>query len=72
MHQGLDIATPHGQAVHTPSDGTVVFAGTEGGYGKVLVLDHGYGVRTRYAHLSEIFVRTGAHVRRGRQGRRRR
>ena len=37
MHQGLDIATPHGQPVYTPSDGTVVFAGTEGGYGKVLV-----------------------------------
>ena len=65
MHQGLDIATPHGQPVYTPSDGTVVFAGTEGGYGKVLVLDHGYGVKTRYGHLSEIFVRTGERVRRG-------
>jgi murein DD-endopeptidase MepM/ murein hydrolase activator NlpD len=65
MHQGLDIATPHGQPVYTPSDGTVVFAGVEGSYGKVLVLDHGYGVKTRYAHLSEIFVRTGARVRRG-------
>jgi murein DD-endopeptidase MepM/ murein hydrolase activator NlpD len=65
MHQGLDIATPHGQPVYTPSDGTVVFAGTEGSYGKVLVLDHGYGVKTRYAHLSEIFVRTGGRVRRG-------
>jgi murein DD-endopeptidase MepM/ murein hydrolase activator NlpD len=65
MHQGLDIATPHGQPVHTPSDGTVVFAGTEGSYGKVLVIDHGYGVRTRYAHLSEIFVRAGSLVRRG-------
>jgi len=65
MHHGLDIATPHGQPVYTPSDGTVVFAGTEGGYGKVLVLDHGYGVKTRYAHLSEIFVRTGGRVRRG-------
>ena len=65
MHEGLDIATPHGQPVYTPSDGTVVFAGTEGSYGKVLVLDHGYGVKTRYAHLSEIFVRTGGRVRRG-------
>jgi murein DD-endopeptidase MepM/ murein hydrolase activator NlpD len=65
MHQGLDIATPHGQPVYTPSDGTVVFSGTEGGYGKVLVIDHGYGVKTRYGHLAEIFVRTGDRVARG-------
>jgi murein DD-endopeptidase MepM/ murein hydrolase activator NlpD len=65
MHQGLDIATPHGQPIYTPSDATVVFSGTEGAYGKVLVLDHGYGVKTRYAHLSEIFVRLGDRVKRG-------
>ena len=53
MHEGLDIATPIGQPIYSPSDGTVVFAGTEGGYGKVLVIDHGYGVKTRYGHLSE-------------------
>jgi murein DD-endopeptidase MepM/ murein hydrolase activator NlpD len=65
MHQGLDIATPHGQPVYSPSDGTVVFAGTEGGYGKVLVIDHGYGVKTRYGHLSEILVHLGDRIRRG-------
>jgi murein DD-endopeptidase MepM/ murein hydrolase activator NlpD len=65
MHQGMDIATPHGQVVYTPSDGTVVFLGTEGGYGKVLVVDHGYGVKTRYAHLSEVNVRLGDRVKRG-------
>jgi murein DD-endopeptidase MepM/ murein hydrolase activator NlpD len=65
MHQGLDISTPHGQPVITPSDGTVVFNGTEGGYGKVLVIDHGYGVKTRYGHLSETFVRLGERVARG-------
>jgi murein DD-endopeptidase MepM/ murein hydrolase activator NlpD len=65
MHQGLDISTPHGQSVITPSDGTVVFNGTEGGYGKVLVVDHGYGVKTRYGHLSETFVRLGERVARG-------
>ena len=65
MHQGLDISTPHGQAVLTPSDGTVVFNATEGGYGKVLVVDHGYGVKTRYGHLSETFVRLGERVVRG-------
>ena len=65
MHEGLDIATPHGQAVLTPSDGVVVFNGVEGGYGKVLVIDHGYGVKTRYGHLSETFVRLGERVKRG-------
>jgi murein DD-endopeptidase MepM/ murein hydrolase activator NlpD len=65
MHQGMDIATPHGQPVYVPSDGTVVFIGTEGGYGKVLVIDHGYGVKTRYGHLSEIHVRLGDRVKRG-------
>jgi murein DD-endopeptidase MepM/ murein hydrolase activator NlpD len=65
MHQGMDIASPHGQVVYTPSDGTVVFLGSESGYGKVLVLDHGYGVKTRYGHLSEVNVHLGDRVKRG-------
>ncbi len=65
MHSGMDIASPPGQPVVAPSDGTVVFNGTEGGYGKVLVIDHGYGVKTRYGHLSEVFVRLGERVKRG-------
>jgi murein DD-endopeptidase MepM/ murein hydrolase activator NlpD len=65
MHEGLDVATPHGQPVAAPSDGVVVFNGVEGGYGKVLVIDHGYGVKTRYGHLSETFVRVGDRVKRG-------
>jgi murein DD-endopeptidase MepM/ murein hydrolase activator NlpD len=51
--------------VLSPSDGTIVFNGTEGGYGKVLVIDHGYGVRTRYGHLAEVNVRLGQRVVRG-------
>jgi murein DD-endopeptidase MepM/ murein hydrolase activator NlpD len=65
MHRGIDIATPYGQPIYAPSDGVVVFAGTENGYGKVLVIDHGYGVKTRYGHLSEIFVKAGDTVKRG-------
>lgn len=65
MHQGVDISSPHGQPVVSPSDGVVVFNGTEGGYGKVLVLDHGYGVKTRYGHLAETFVRIGQKITRG-------
>jgi len=65
MHKGLDIATSHGAVVLAPSDGSVIFAGMESGYGKVLVLDHGYGVKTRYAHLSATDVKVGDHVKRG-------
>ena len=65
MHAGLDIAGPHGKEIVSPSDGTVVFAGLEGGYGNVVVLDHGYGIKTRYGHLSSIKVKSGERVKRG-------
>jgi len=65
LHKGLDIATNHGALVVAPSDGVVIFAGMESGYGKVLVLDHGYGVKTRYAHLSVIDAKVGDRVVRG-------
>jgi len=65
MHRGVDIAAPHGAPVSAPADGMVVFSGVEGGQGKVLIIDHGYGVRTRYGHLSEVFVAPGDRVKRG-------
>ena len=65
MHSGMDIAGAHGKEVISPSDGTVVFAGLEGGYGNVLVLDHGYGIKTRYGHLSALKVKAGEKVKRG-------
>ncbi|SEL67499.1 Murein DD-endopeptidase MepM and murein hydrolase activator NlpD, contain LysM domain [Stigmatella aurantiaca] len=64
-HAGLDIAAPHGKEIHAPSDGTVVFAGLEGGYGNVLVIDHGYGIKTRYGHLAKMLVKAGDKVKRG-------
>ena len=64
MHEGLDIATAMGTPVRAPADGTVVFAGLEGGYGHVLVLDHGYGLKTRYGHLLKIDVKVGQKVHR--------
>lgn len=67
MHEGLDIAANVGTSVHAPADGTVVFAGVEGGYGHVLVVDHGYGLKTRYGHLSRIDVKVGEKVHRGQQ-----
>ena len=65
MHEGLDIATAMGTPVRAPADATVVFAGLEGGYGHVLVLDHGYGLKSRYGHLLKIDVKLGQKVRRG-------
>lgn len=65
MHGGMDIAAPHGKEVFAPSEGTVVFAGADGGYGNVLVIDHGYGIKTRYGHLAKVVVKVGEHIRRG-------
>ncbi len=65
MHAGMDIAAPHGKEVFAPSDGTVVFAGLEGGYGNVIVIDHGYGIKTRYGHLAKLLVKAGDRVKRG-------
>jgi murein DD-endopeptidase MepM/ murein hydrolase activator NlpD len=64
-HGGMDIAAPHGKEVYAPSDGTVVFSGLEGGYGNVIVIDHGYGIKTRYGHLAKMLVKAGDRVKRG-------
>ncbi len=66
-HSGLDIATNHGTAIESTADGIVIFAGPHGGYGNVVVLDHGYGITTRYAHMSQIDVTVGQHVTRGKK-----
>ena len=65
MHEGLDVAAALGSKVRTPADGTVVFNGVEGGYGRVLVVDHGYGLKTRFGHLLKTEVKVGDKVRRG-------
>lgn len=66
-HTGLDIATNHGTAIEATADGIVMFAGVHGGYGNIVVIDHGYGITTRYGHLSQIDVTVGQHVTRGKQ-----
>lgn len=65
MHEGLDIAAPRGTDVFAPADGVVTFSGVKGAYGNLLVLDHGYGLVTRYGHLSQILVQPGTRVKRG-------
>jgi murein DD-endopeptidase MepM/ murein hydrolase activator NlpD len=65
FHTGLDIATNRGDAVRAAADGTVLKAGTGSGYGREVVIDHGRGVETLYAHLSGFAVTAGQDVRRG-------
>jgi murein DD-endopeptidase MepM/ murein hydrolase activator NlpD len=67
MHSGLDIATNHGSPISATADGIVLFAGSYQGYGNVVVIDHGYGLTTRYAHMSSIDVEVGQHVTRGKK-----
>ena len=66
FHSGTDIAAAIGASVQVPADGCVVYTGyDEHGYGKLLIIDHGYNVKTYYAHLSEIKVDVGACLQRG-------
>jgi murein DD-endopeptidase MepM/ murein hydrolase activator NlpD len=65
FHPGIDISTPTGTPIQAPADGVVVSTGQKGGYGNALVIDHGYGIVTRYAHLAAFNVRPGQRVSRG-------
>jgi murein DD-endopeptidase MepM/ murein hydrolase activator NlpD len=60
MHQGIDIAPPHGTPVYAVKDGRVIFAGSQGGYGTMILVDHGQGFVTAYAHLSGIVASGGS------------
>ena len=64
VHRGVDISAPTGTAVHVTADGIVVFAGPESTYGRLVVVDHGGGIQTYYAHLSRIYVQVGEGLRR--------
>ncbi len=64
MHAGVDMAAPPGTPVFAPADGVVSYVGYESGYGKLVSIDHGYGVVTRYGHNSRVFVEQGQKVRR--------
>jgi murein DD-endopeptidase MepM/ murein hydrolase activator NlpD len=66
FHTGVDISAPTGTPVKVTADGIVTVAQyTTGGYGRMVVVDHGGGVETYYAHLSRVFVQVGQGVRRG-------
>lgn len=65
FHFGIDVSTPVGRPVIAPADGVVLYASKRGSYGNVIVIDHKFGMMTRYAHLSEFNVRAGKRVKRG-------
>jgi murein DD-endopeptidase MepM/ murein hydrolase activator NlpD len=65
FHPGIDISTPIGTKVVAPADGIVVSCAQQGGYGNAIIIDHGYGVVSRYGHLEGFNVNPGQKVRRG-------
>jgi murein DD-endopeptidase MepM/ murein hydrolase activator NlpD len=65
MHTGIDISAHSGTPIKAAAGGEVVFAGWWGGYGNVVIIDHGGGISTLYAHCSAIYVRKGQSVSQG-------
>lgn len=65
FHPGIDVAGPYGTPIHAAKDGVVIFAGWEGGYGNFVLIDHGGGIVTGYAHQSQVAVAQGQDVRQG-------
>jgi murein DD-endopeptidase MepM/ murein hydrolase activator NlpD len=61
-HEGLDMAGPVGTPIYSPGEGVAVFVGWRNGYGRVIEVDHGFGVRTIYAHLRRFHIEKGARV----------
>lgn len=65
LHAAYDIANREGSKIIAPANGVVTFAGKKGSYGNLLIIDHGYGLVTRYGHIKKFEVKKGAKVHRG-------
>ncbi|SEM00787.1 Murein DD-endopeptidase MepM and murein hydrolase activator NlpD, contain LysM domain [Roseovarius tolerans] len=65
LHAGTDFAAPHGTPIYATADGVVGHAGWQSGYGRLVKIDHAFGIETRYAHMSRIRVKPGQRVSRG-------
>ena len=65
FHSGVDISSHYGQAVVAPADGVVTYADFYNGYGRMIQIDHGNGVTTRYGHLSGFAIADGQTVHEG-------
>jgi murein DD-endopeptidase MepM/ murein hydrolase activator NlpD len=65
LHAGTDFAGAHGTPIYATADGVVTFAGWQSGYGRLVKIQHEFGIETRYAHNSKIYVKKGQRVSRG-------
>lgn len=65
LHSGVDLAGPYLAKIYAPADGVVKFVGTKSGYGKAVIIEHGYDLATVYGHLSSYKVKNGDIVKRG-------
>jgi murein DD-endopeptidase MepM/ murein hydrolase activator NlpD len=65
FHTGVDISCQYGDSVHAAGDGVVIEAAEHTGYGRVVILDHGFGLTSWYGHLASYTVQQGMHVKRG-------
>ncbi len=65
FHSGMDISAPVGTPVYAPADGIVFASGPDSGYGNAVLIDHGFGITTKYGHLSRSDVVIGQEVKRG-------
>ena len=65
LHAGTDFAAPHGTPIYSTADGVITFAGWQSGYGRLVKIQHEFGIETRYAHMSKIRVKVGQRVSRG-------
>lgn len=66
-HEGIDIANGYGTPIYASDGGTVTYSGWQGGYGYLVIIDHGNGYQTYYGHNSSLLVRVGDHVYKGQQ-----
>lgn len=66
-HEGTDFAAAYGTPIHATADGVVTFAGWQSGYGRLVKIQHAFGLETRYAHQSQLLVKVGQRVSRGEQ-----
>ena len=65
FHKGIDVSTRIKSPIYAPADGIVSYVGRDHGYGKMVWLQHGNGILTKYAHLNTALVKKGQHVKRG-------
>ena len=65
FHHGIDLSAPRGTRIFAASNGEVVTAEYSSGYGRMVEVDHGYGITSRYAHCNSLFVRPGDWVEAG-------